>query len=278
MTRLFRLTPLAVVLACSSPAEPALNGPKGPRVLLLWDVRNEQTEGLARTLRNAGVQVTFSQTNGPGFNGENPPLKGFDVVVHLNGTTWMTDMPESGQRALVEFLESGGGYVHHEWNAYQLSVGQLQKLRPLILFDRTSGYAGEITLTKVEAPRAHPVVWEVPRSFTMQGSSNIGHVHVFDPEPAMVLARDSHGNDAIAVREHALGRIVGFHHGGNWEYASRPTILETGSARRLFVDAVRWAYGCDPAFREGRREQICAEIARRRALVSGRRAGTQPDR
>lgn len=26
------------------------------------------------------------------------------------------------------FVERGGGYVHHEWNAYQLSVGQFQLL------------------------------------------------------------------------------------------------------------------------------------------------------
>ena len=30
---------------------------------------------------------------------------------------------------------------------------------------------------------------------------------------------------------------------------------------REIVDSVRWAYGCDPQFREGRREAICKQIA-----------------
>lgn len=82
----------------------------------------------------------------------------------------------------------------------------------------------------------------------------------------MVLARDDQGNDAIAVREYQLGRIVGFHHGGNWSLMAGQNVnpLDTSEARRLIVDSVRWAYGCDPSFREGRREKLCAEIAAKR--------------
>jgi hypothetical protein len=84
-----------------------------------------------------------------------------------------------------------------------------------------------------------------------------------------VLARDQNGNDAIAIREYGLGRVVGFHHGGNWGNwgitASHTTIFDSADARRLFVDSVRWAYGCDPKFREGRRDKMCAEISARRA-------------
>jgi hypothetical protein len=161
--------------------------PKPPRVLLLWDVKNEQTAALATSLRTSGVEVVYSETDGPGFNGDNPPLAGFDVVVHLNGTTWQRDMTVSGQKALVHFVEAGGGYVHHEWNAYQLSVGQLAALRPLVLFDRSSGYGpGDITVTKVEAKgQQHPVIWEIPRTFKMNGACNVGKVHAFEKFPAV---------------------------------------------------------------------------------------------
>ena len=254
----FRALALLVVLFLA-PAALA-----GPRVLILWDVRNEQTRALATSLTNSGAEVVFSDTSGPGFNGDNPSLKTFDVVVHLNGTTWQSDMPLSGQRALVRFVENGGGYLHHEWNAYQLSVGQLQALRPLILFDRSSGYSGDIQLQRVESAKVHPVIWEVPKTFSMTGGCNVGHVHVFDEEPSVVLARDAQGNDAIAVREHGFGRIVGFHHGGNWSYSVPGALMNSNEARRMFVDGVRWAYGCDPTFREGRREKMCVEIAKRK--------------
>jgi hypothetical protein len=42
------------------------------------------------------------------------------------------------------------------------------------------------------------------------------------------------------------------------------TLLDTGEARRLFVDGVRWAWGCDPNQKDAPREKACAEIARRR--------------
>lgn len=236
------------------------------RVLLLWDVKGPQTDALAESLRSAGFEVTFSVTAGPGFTGENPSLTNFDVVVHLNGTTYNDEMPEAGQRALVRFVENGGGYVHHEWNAYGLSQGRFKHLRPLILFDRDSGYSGDIVVTKVEGPasKTHPVLWEVPRTFTMKGGCNVGHVHRFAEEPAQVLARDQYGNDAIAVREFAFGRIVGFHHGGNWNAGGEERLLDSREARRLFTDGVRWAFGCDPQFREGRRDKLCAKIAERR--------------
>jgi hypothetical protein len=44
------------------------------------------------------------------------------------------------------------------------------------------------------------------------------------------------------------------------------TLLDTGEARRLFVDGVRWAWGCDPNqnTKDAARTKACAEIARKR--------------
>ncbi len=228
-----------------------------PRVLLIWDVKSQQTEALANALRSGGYEVVYSDTDETLYNGKNPALTGFDVVVHLNGTTFETEMNVAGQRAIVEFVRHGGGYIGHEWNAYEISNGRMLKMRDLVLFDRDSGYMGPITIKKSLQATAHPVVWEVPTTFTMAGSSNIGHVHKFAEDPAMVLATDQNGNDAIAVC-FDLGRVVNFHHGGNWQGAA--TIFDSNEARRLFVDSVRWAYGCDPHFREGRRDEMCKQI------------------
>lgn len=238
-----------------------------PRVLLLWDVKNDQTEALAKSLRTSGAEVVFSETAGPQFTGENPPLAGFDVVVHLNGTTYAEEMNYSGQRALKAFVERGGGYVHHEWNAYAFSIGHFMGLRELILFDRTSGFGpGEVVVKKVPTKQQqHPVIWEIPQSFTMKGASNIGLAHQFKEYPVQVLAVDSGGNDAIAVRELRLGRIVGFHHSGNW---NGMTLLDSGEARRLFVDGVRWAWGCDANMlaKDEPRAKKCGEIQSSRVI------------
>ncbi len=235
----------------------------GPRVLLLWDTQGVQTEHLKRSLEANGLEVVLSQTDETGFDGTNPPLAGFDVVVHLNGTTFQTEMTPAGQKALVQFVKDGGGYIHHEWNAYQLTRNQMHTMRDLILFDRKSGYSGKITVTRVKQAKMHPVVWEIPGSFEMTGGCNIGKAHVFEEQPVTVLAVDQNGNDAIAVRDFGLGRIVGFHHGGNWGWGGEQ-LLDKREARRLFVDAVMWAHGCGPAFAKGERKKICERIAKRR--------------
>lgn len=174
--------------------------------------------------------------------------------------TFAEDMVPSGQRALVAFVQRGGGYVHHEWNAYAVSIGHYQGLRELIMFDRVSGFGpGDIVVAKRKPDsQQHPVLWEIPRTFTMRGASNIGKVHRFDEYPVQVLAKDQHDNDAIAVRELRLGRIVGFHHSGNWAGMS---LLESAEARRLFVDGVRWAWGCAVNERDAVRVKKCAEIS-----------------
>lgn len=235
----------------------------GPSVLLLWDERGPQTAALEKALTESGIRVTFSQTNETGYDGTNPSLAGIDVVVHLNGTTYGFEMTQAGQKALERFVRDGGGYIHHEWNAYQLSEGQMTWMRNLILFDRTSGYSGRIIIERLEGMASHPVVWEIPPKFEINGGCNIGKLHVFEEEPAQVLAVDQNGNDAIAVREFGLGRIVGFHHGGNWAHGA-DAILDKREARRLFIDAVLWAHGCSPTFAKGARKQVCDKIAAKR--------------
>ena len=236
----------------------------GPKVLLLWDTQNSHTEKLKKALEDNSLEVVLSPTNESGYDGTNPPLAGFDVVVHLNGTTYQAEMHKAGQKALVQFVKDGGGYIHHEWNAYQLTMNQMHAMRDLILFDRVSGRGGKILISRLKQHKMHPVVWEIPPTFEMQGAWNVGKAHVFAQNPVTVLAVDQEKNDAIAVRDLGLGRIVGFHHAGNYVHQGR-LLMEKREARRLFVDAVLWAHGCGPAFAKGEREGVCEQIAKRKS-------------
>ncbi len=238
----------------------------GTTVLLIWDIQGAQTDSLKKSLEESGIKVILSHTSESTYDGTNPSLQGVDVVVHLNGATYQSEMPLAGQQALLDFVREGGGYIHHEWNAYQLSVGQMQAMRDLILFDRKSGYSGQMTITRVKEQQSHPVVWEVPPTFQITGGANIGQVHAFEQNQAVVLATDDRDSDAIAVREFGLGRIVGFHHAGNWNWlAPGDKTLDSRHARRLFVDAVLWAHGCGDFYRKGKRQAVCKQIAARRA-------------
>lgn len=60
--------------------------------------------------------------------------------------------------------------------------------------------------------RGHPVVWEVPVRFVMQGSSNIGRVHPFEPT-------------TTRLRSASTGWV------GSWQYGCDPAFREGHRAR-----------------------------------------------
>jgi len=217
-------------------------------VLLIYDTTGECTPQLRTALQNAGYNVTLSSTSESSYNGTNPSPASFDAVVHLNGTTFGAEMPVAGQNALVDYVTNqGGGFVHAEWNAYQVdTTNQMQVMEPITLMTRT-GANGPTTFSyNVDAAFAsHPVVANVPASFSFRSAFNTGPVRTFATDPVQVLAQDQDGQPAIAIREFSSGnggRVVGFNHSGNWN--SEPTLCDA-NVQQLYVDAVLWA-GINP--------------------------------
>lgn len=109
-------------------------------VLLIYDTTGYYTADMVAAIEAAGHTVTYSDTDENSYDGTNPSTDGFDVVWHMNGTTWGSEMPTGGQSALVAFVEGGGGFVHQEWNAYETdSAGYLSTMEDLTLLERDSG-------------------------------------------------------------------------------------------------------------------------------------------
>ena len=61
---------------------------EGPSVLILADTDVVATSALAESLADSGVQVTVRPAPEYTWDGTNPSLNGFDVVIHLNGATY----------------------------------------------------------------------------------------------------------------------------------------------------------------------------------------------
>ena len=233
MTHL-RLVVAAVLAAVLSPTAALAQAD----VLLIWDEYSADTMALETALISAGHSVTLSDTTETDYDGTNPSPTGFDVVVHLNGMTHATDMDTGGQNALVTFVQAGGGFIHTEWNAYEFMYGRMAYMEDLTLFERDSGQEGSITVDVDPNQASHPVVANVPLQFTLTGGQNEGYARTFGVDPVQVLATDQDGYDAIAVREWGAGRIVGFHHAGN--YGGYGT-LTYADVQQLYIDAVTWA-------------------------------------
>ena len=124
--------PLALAVAAvfmnPSPAEAA-------RVLLLVDTETGETTVLESALRSAGHTVTRFPREYE-YSGSN--LSNFDVIVHMNGTTFEQSMPIPTQRALVEFVRGGGGFVGAQWLGLEESnTGTQVNMPDLVLMGGT---------------------------------------------------------------------------------------------------------------------------------------------
>ena len=228
-------------------------------VLVLYDTLAGDTPDLVAALQAAGFSVTYSDTVETGYDGSNPSPVPFDAVIHLNGETYDTEMDLQGQAALTTYVQNGGGYIHSEWSAYEIGEGRMLAMDELILLERAGATSGSVTLTAEAGQQAHPVLDHVAASFGFDATFNDGQAKFYGYDDPVVLMRDGASNAAVAVREWGLGRVVGFHHAGNYDSVVYHT-LEDPDVQQLFVGAVEWvaAAGClDDVDGDGYYDQAC---------------------
>src|SRR5437867_6750762 len=113
----------------------------------------------------------------------------------------------------------------------------------LTLFDRLEmGQDGDVTWQIVPEQASHPLLANVPASFSFRTAFNFGPAHAFATQPVTVLMRDPLGHDAVAVREFGAGRVVGFKHAANFETGSPPLdTLANRNVQQLYIDGIFWA-------------------------------------
>ena len=138
-------------------------------VLIIYDTTGGYTSTLKSALEGAGYTVDLSDTGETGWNGTNPSASSYDAVIHLNGTTYSMGMPAAGQSALVSYVQAGGGFIHNEWNAYEVdSANSMNLMEQITLLERTSGACGNRTYS---LSTSHPVVANVSSSFSVSSAA-----------------------------------------------------------------------------------------------------------
>lgn len=219
----------------------------GPALLLLVD-RDESagTTALMDTLSAAGFNVTPRPGPEYTWDATNPPLTGFDCVVHLNGgsSTWRTPLPVTAQMSLVDFVRNGGGFIGSQWNGYERSVGQQIDMNDLVLQlwnnpGSNNCFVCSMTWTAEAGQEGHPVLDGVPSVFGFfAGGHDAGDQVQFGVDPSTVLMRSPAGGPAVLVREYANGRVVNFSHAAN--YGGSLT-LQNINILKLYTNAASWA-------------------------------------
>jgi hypothetical protein len=224
---------------------------EGPSVLILADTDVVSTTALANSLADAGLQVTVRPGPEYTWDGSNPSLSGFDIVVHLNGSTYEFSLSDAGQNALADFVANGGGFVGAKWNGYEYQP----QLANLVLQgfggdpagpEQTCGHC-QITYEAVPAAAGHPVLAGLPASFSFTADGHDAGPQIdFASNPSTVLMRVPGGGPAVLAREFGAGRIVNFSFAPNyyWDDLGNildPVMLQDPTIQQLYINAVQWA-------------------------------------
>jgi hypothetical protein len=237
----------------SSAGSPGALMVEGPSVLVLADTDVVSTNALTTSLANSGAQVTVRPGPEYTWDGSNPSLDGFDVVVHLNGSSYEAGLPVEAQNALVSFVSNGGGYVGAKWNGqeYQPNMDDLtlqgfggDPAGP----ERSCGHC-QITYEAEAVGAGHPMLAGLPASFTFTADGHdAGPQIAFASNPSTVLMRVPSGGAAVLVREIGAGRIVNFSIAPNYYFDDQgsiqdPVTLQDPNIQLLYLNAVNWASG-----------------------------------
>jgi hypothetical protein len=256
-----KLAPASLAVASSRPAKALVSlkaspsfgvgqvAGEGPSVLILADTDVVATSALAATLADSGVQVTVRPGPEYTWDGTNPSLNGFDVVIHLNGATYDYPLSSDAQGALAAFVQSGGGFVGSQWNGYEPQPNLDELTLQSAGFDpngpeqNCSGCT--VTYERLPAGAGHPVLAGLPASFAIPAD---GHDAGPAKDFATPLMQVSTGGPAVLVRDFGSGRVVGFSFAPNYPWDDQGQLhdlltLQDPNVQHLYLNAVRWAAG-----------------------------------
>ena len=219
----------------------------GGRVLLLADEDGASTTALANSIAGAGFLVTMRPAPEYTWDGTNPSLDEYDLVIHLNGNTFSEGqtLSAAAQSTLVDFVRAGGGYIGSQWNSYE-ATGEQGVMQDLVL----AGFPGSveencascpITYSIVPEHAAHALVAGIPSEFTFEADGHMGGPQVdFGTEPSTVVIQLPSGTPGVLVRNLGDGKVVNFSFAPNYSLAGAGQTLQNVNVQQLYVNAVGW--------------------------------------
>jgi MBG domain/Thrombospondin type 3 repeat len=219
----------------------------GPKILLLSDADGAATTALGNSLANAGFQVTVRPAPEYSWDGTNPALTGYALVIHLNGFTWATPLRAASQTALTSFVQNGGGFIGASWNGYEATVSQ--RGMPELVLQGTGANCGQcvITYNVVQGQESHPVLAGIPSTFTFRADGHDAGAQLpFARDPSTVLMRVPSGPPAVLARQVGAGKVVSFSFAPNYGLGSLGITLLDPNILRLYLNSAIWITGWTP--------------------------------
>ena len=221
-----------------------------PSVLVLADADVGTTAALADTLTDAGFQVTVRPAPEWSWDGTNPALDGFDLVIHLNGAGYDGVLGDAAQQALSTFVQNGGGYIGAQWNSgeYIPAMADLVLQTKAVEPDGSEQNCAlcQVSYHAAAGQESHPVLAGLAGGFTFTADGHDAATQV--TSGSTVLMQVSSDAPGVLVREFGNGKVVNFSFAPNYPlddggFLREPVTLNDSHIKRLYINAARWVAG-----------------------------------
>jgi hypothetical protein len=214
----------------------------GGRVLLISDGDTPGTTSLVTALTTAGNVVTVRPPPEYTWANTDPPLTGFNCMVHLNGATPYNAFATAAQQSLLTFVQAGNGYMSLGWSGYEAHY-YAPLMQDLALHGSGNwSVTGNTAYSKAPGQTSHPINLGLPDSFAVNGIEGhedfSGGFFPFATNPAVAVLNLPTGTPAVSVRQFGAGKVVRFSAVENWGNNS-PAF--DANFLKVFVNAASWA-------------------------------------
>jgi hypothetical protein len=211
---------------------------KAPNVLILRD--NNWDQPIKNMLEAEGMHATISDSLFFNWNGTAPSLAGFDIVFMPCPYYFFygQKMDSAGQKAIVDFVSHGGGFITSEYSTYFQTFNHLfDAMGDVLLFDPAQwsfGWGYDQIFTKVGI---HPITNDLPASFSITSWYHYGNSGGLKPGAQTILTGSVLPN-AVAVKQYGKGRIVQF----AFEISGLIYLCQSDtSMKKLLINSLSWA-------------------------------------
>ncbi|MBI2891057.1 MAG: DUF11 domain-containing protein [Nitrospirae bacterium] len=171
------------------------------------------------------------------WDGTQADLESFDAVLFLNNfNEAQGDMPESGQTAILNFVNGGGGLVTGEWTLWNASQAHFALLEPLFpAVSEDVSLAGQATYSRA-VPDCRVGSGLVPTFAFGLTTGSFGTESILQTKAgATVFYGNDQGGDGVVGWTFGQGRVASF------STLIADVELSTWSYARLLANAVEWA-------------------------------------
>jgi hypothetical protein len=169
-------------------------------------------------------------------------LADYDVIYLQANSNWSAgDMPEAGQRQIINWVNCGGGLVTAEWTVWKSGTGQFKILDAVYPMAPSTPYGSDATSTYVKVGDEPTIHNGLPDTFTFTADSFAGTEIDLTARPGATIFYDSMARlEGVVGWDFNMGRVVSI------STCAGPQSLGDPNYGRMIANVVDWLQRDEP--------------------------------